>query len=117
MGIYLIIYLVGVGVAAVGGLAAAGYGALDPEGAEAEVIFVAALAVILWPLTLAALLIAAVGYLPYRGGRAMAEAADRRVLRRAVEERERIAALHDLRSQYPRDSLTWQILNDQIKNQ
>lgn len=61
--------------------------------------------------------LAAAGYLPYRVGKALAAAADRRQLRQDIEKRERIAALHDLRGQYPRDSLTWQVLDDQIKNQ
>lgn len=113
-----IIYLVGVGVLAVGALVAAGYGELGLEDTNGVVIFfVAPLAILFWPLTLALLLIIAIGYLPYRGGRAIAAAADRRQLRQDIEKRERIAALHDLRGQYPRDSLTWQILDDQIKNQ
>ena len=56
----------------------------------------------------------AAGYLTYRVGKALAAAADRRKLHQAIEKRERIAALHDLRGQYPRDSLTWQVLNDSI---
>lgn len=67
---------------------------------------------IIWMVGVVALV--AAGYLPYRVGKALAAAADRRKLHQAIEKRERIAALHDLRSQYPRDSLTWQVLNDSI---
>lgn len=109
-----IIWMVGVGVIATFALVAAGYGALDLEDAPADVIFLIALAVISWPLALAMALVVAVCYLPYRGGKALAAAAERRQMRQSVEKRERIAALHDLRNQYPRDSLTWQVLNDQI---
>lgn len=114
MSIILIIWMVGVGALGIVALVAAGYAAHEYAPAPAEAIFFTALAVIVWPLTLAALLIVAVGYLPYLGGNALAAAADRRHLRQAVEERERIAALHDLRSQYPRDSLTWKVINDSI---
>lgn len=75
---------------------------------------------IIWTVgagAIAMVALAAAGYLPYRVGKALAAAADRRQLRQDIEKRERIAALHDLRGQYPRDSLTWQVLDDQIKNQ
>ncbi len=121
MSIDTIIHLVGMGTLGIVALVASGFAAYsDEEGwshAAPIVVPLTFVAIFFWPIALALLLIAAVGYLPYRVGKALAAAADRRQLRQDIEKRERIAALHDLRDQYPRDSLTWQILDDQIKNQ
>ena len=114
MSIDSIIYLVGLGVFAVAALTYAGYSTDDFWDIEPYLFFLSLFAIVIWPVTLGALLAVAVLYLPYRGGRALAAASDRRRTRKAVEERERIAALHDLRSQYPRDSLTWKVINDSI---
>ena len=109
-----IIWMSGVSVFSVGGLIFAGYATEDFWDISPWAFLVAVYAILLWPIVLAVALAAAVCYLPYRGGKALAAAADRRHLRKAVEKRERIAALHDLRSQYPRDSLTWKVINDSI---
>ena len=118
MSIDLIIYLVGLGTLGLVALVASGFAAYSDEehwSYQAPIVVpLPFVAVIIWPIALALLLIAAVCYLPYRGGKALAAAAERRQLHKAVEKRERIAALHDLRSQYPRDSLTWKVINDSI---
>lgn len=121
MGIDSIIYLGGLVALGLIALVASGVAAYSDEeywsSQAPTVVPLSFVAILFWPIVLAFALIVAVGYLPYRVGKALAAAADRRQLRKATEERDRIAALHDLRSQYPRDSLTWQILDDQIKNQ
>jgi len=113
-----IIYLVGLGIFGLVALVASGFAAYSNEGhwsyQAPMVVPLIFGAIMIWPIALALLLIVAVGYLPYRGGKALAAAAERRQMRKAVEKRERIAALHDLRSQYPRDSLTWKVINDSI---
>ena len=118
MGIDSIIYLVGVGIFGLVALVALGFAAYSNEEDWSHqaptVVPLIFGAILIWPIALTLLLVAAVGYLPYRGGKALAAAAERRQLRKAVEKRERIAALHDLRSQYPRDSLTWKVINDSI---
>lgn len=116
MSIDSIIWMSGVVVLAVVALAFAGYSTEDFWDIEPGWLLLCLVAIVFWPIALAFALIVAVGYLPYRGGRALAAAADRRQMRKAIEERERIAALHDLRNQYPRDSETWKVLNDQIHN-
>lgn len=114
MSIDSIIWMAGWGVFTVVGLIFLGYSTKDLDDIPLGWLFVFPFATLFWPIVLAIVLVAAVCYLPYRGGKALAAAADRRQLHKAVEKRERIAALHDLRSQYPRDSLTWKVINDSI---